>query len=187
MLSALKYNFQFIKDEFMPIVNQVKQTNFHLSNNYLGSLFGMNRSKEFQNFEYKTINHPPTIKNKINIGLKAARQSKAEPHYVSFFVVTKHGYKDTADDKHMDMHACVYTVRAMGDVKDSIHFDPSGEAFRHAIPDFLVETRLPIMASRTRQCGTTTQVDDCFFQCMKYILGLATGEKTFCPDLTQPY
>lgn len=154
---------------------------------YLGTIFGKNRSKTLQALKVTTIDKHESISRYISAGLEAARTTDDSIQYVSFFVFTKHGSKETAHEKHMDMHVCVYTIRSSKEGKDCAYFDPAPNSHGHNIPVCVRHLRKPVVRSSTRLYGTALQQEDCMYQCFKYVIGLHTGHIDFIPNLNNKY
>lgn len=142
-------------------------------------MFGNNHAKALQDVGVTAINGKAGVKTQIYDGLKEARKSKdALPNYVSFFVLCKHDTTQKITEKHMEFHMTVFTVRSSGrDKKDGLYFDPSG--FEYPIPHWLRDLPLPKFENFIRSYGNKSQIEDCVYQCLKYIIGLVTGEIEF--------
>lgn len=74
VLTAVTQQFDFIKDKFLPLVNNLKRPEFVMSNLYLGAIFGRLRSKEFEQLKVNTINNFVTIKRYIYAGKQTKLQ-----------------------------------------------------------------------------------------------------------------
>lgn len=163
---------------------------FHMSPNYIGSVFGRNTSKTLKAVKVTTTRNPDTITKLISQGLKASKKTATtddSANFVSFFVFSQHGVTVAPTEKHMDMHVCVYTVRYWNNMKDCIYYDPSPECHRHNIPSCVRDLRYPVVRSSTRSYGAASMVEDCMYQCFKYVIGLHSGEIQFVPDMSQQH
>lgn len=183
VVKALENQFRFINNVFMPIVDGINKTSsFFMSRKFLGSLFGSNSSLELAAIAVKTFNNGETIERYIREGLKQSNRHGDDSEFVSFFVFVKHGTYGTKDEKQMDMHVCIFTVRRMKGlkgVKDYVYHDPSPESHKHIIPQYIARLQRPIFKTRTRTFGTPSHLDDCMYQCFKYVIELHSYERQF--------
>lgn len=183
VVTAVNYQFDFIRAVFLPLVNSIGLPNFHMSEHFLGSLFGNRRDKRFKNVNTTTIYDKDSIGRYIRDGLKVAESSGETSEVVSFFVFAKHGSSDSGDEKHLDMHVCVYTVKRQDGKKDCVYYDPSPECKKHSVPTCVRDFRESMIRSSTRSFGKESQLEDCMFQCFKYVIQLHTGQIQLQTDL----
>ncbi|KAJ6634296.1 hypothetical protein Bhyg_16320, partial [Pseudolycoriella hygida] len=91
--------------------------------------------------------------------------------------------KDLKTPLYVDHH---YLGEMFGNLQHGIYFDPAPKMLFHDVPNIIQEWYKPDLRSITVKFGLPSEKNDCLYRCMEYIIGLATNQIAFEPDLENP-
>lgn len=187
VVNAVNNQFKFIKKVFIPIVNGIKQSALHMSPIILGSLFGKNRSSEFEKVETSTINgaypvskdtFPQTWKKpKPKPAVISLCRSSFSPSMVQRTLSTINTWTCTFGCIRFVQMTNTKIVCIM--IPRQNHTSTQFENVFAICPNQSCEAQL----EHSVHLHSSRIVRDCMYQCFKYIIELHPEERQFEPNV----